>query len=161
MKNEKLYSVEREYPVALSTLWDAWMDADALQIWYSPTDLSVVPDSVISEPVVGGWWTVAVDVSAHGFNAYFWGTYSELEENKKIVHSLSYSQDASEFAARDLTALAHRIEIDFEDRGASSWVRFTQIGELPEGQAEQAKAGMESYFDNLAKFLSMKSLGQV
>jgi len=150
----KLYSVEREYPVKVSTLWDAWMNAEALQIWYSPTDLSVVPNSVVSEPAVGGWWTVGVDVSQYGFNAYFWGTYSEIEINKRIVHSLNYSQDESEFAARELSSLAHNIEIDFEDRGAKSWVRFSQFGELPEGQAEQAKAGMESYFDNLALYLA-------
>jgi uncharacterized protein YndB with AHSA1/START domain len=150
----KLYSVEREYPVAVSELWSAWMEADAIQLWYSPTDLSVVPGSVVSEPIVGGWWTVAVDVSAHGFNAYFWGTYSEIEVNKKIVHTLSYSQDATEFAARVITADAHVIHIDFEDRGASSWVSFTQFGDLPADQAEGAKAGMESYFDNLGIYLS-------
>jgi uncharacterized protein YndB with AHSA1/START domain len=88
----KLYSVEREYPVAVTALWDAWMDADALQSWYSPTDLKVLPGSVVSEPVLGGWWTVAVDVS--------------------------------------------------------------QFGELPADQAEGAKAGMESYFDNLGAFLA-------
>ena len=150
----KLYSVEREYPVAISTLWDAWMGADALQTWYSPTDLAVVPGSVVSEDRVGGLWTVGVDVSKFGFNAYFWGTYSEIEKNKKIVHSLSYSQDLAEFEAHDLNAPAHRIEIDFEDRGESSWVRFTQFGELPADQAEGAKAGMESYFDNLGLYLS-------
>jgi uncharacterized protein YndB with AHSA1/START domain len=150
----KLYSVEREYPVAVSALWSAWMDADALQVWYSPTDLKVVPGTVVSEPIVGGWWTVAVDVSAHGFNAYFWGTYSEIEVNKKIVHTLSYSQDAAEFAAREITGQAHIIQIDFEDRGASSWVSFTQFGDLPADQAEGAKAGMESYFDNLGIYLT-------
>ncbi len=151
---DKLYSVEREYPVQVSQLWKAWMDADALQAWYSPTDLSVVPGSVISEPHDGGWWTVGVDVSAHGFNAYFWGTYSELEENQRIVHSMNYSQDATEFAARVITEDAHRIEIDFEDRGDCAWVRFAQFGELPADQAEGAKAGMESYFDNLSRYLS-------
>ncbi len=150
----KLYSVEREYPVAVSALWSAWMDAQALQVWYSPTDLKVVPGTVVSEPIVGGWWTVAVDVSAHGFNAYFWGIYSEIEVNKKIVHSLSYSQDAAEFAAREITGQAHIIQIDFEDRGASSWVSFTQFGDLPAEPAEGAKAGMESYFDNLGNYLS-------
>jgi len=43
--------------------------------------------------------------------------------------------------------------LDFEDRGVNSWVKFSQFGELPEGQAEQAKAGMESYFDSLSNFL--------
>jgi uncharacterized protein YndB with AHSA1/START domain len=150
----KLYSVEREYPVHVSQLWKAWMDADALQAWYSPTDLSVVPGSVLSEARDGGWWTVGVDVSAHGFNAYFWGTYSELKKNERIVHSMNYSQDPAEFAARIITSDAHRIEIDFEDRGESSWVRFAQYGEMPAEQAEGAKAGMESYFDNLSRYLS-------
>jgi uncharacterized protein YndB with AHSA1/START domain len=150
----KLYSVEREYPVAVMALWDAWMDADALQSWYSPTDLKVVPGSVVSENVVGGWWTVAVDVSQFGFNAYFFGTYSELLENKRIVHSMNYTQDAAEFAARVITPDAHTIQIDFEDRGVSSWVSFTQFGELPADQAEGAKAGMESYFDNLGIYLA-------
>ncbi len=150
----KLYSVEREYPVAVSALWDAWMNPDALSAWYSPTDLSVLQGSVVSENKVGGWWTVGVDVTKYGFNAYFWGTYSELDENKRIVHSMNYSQDETEFAARKIDEHAHRIEVDFEDRGSSSWVRFSQFGEMPEGQAEQAQAGMESYFDNLAKYLS-------
>ena len=150
----KLYSVEREYPVAVKALWDAWMDADALQNWYSPTDLKVVPGSVVSENVVGGWWTVGVDVSQFGFNAYFFGTYSELLDNKRIVHSMNYTQDAAEFAARVITPDAHTIQIDFEDRGASSWVSFTQFGELPADQAEGAKAGMESYFDNLGIYLA-------
>lgn len=150
----KLYSVEREYPVAVAALWHAWMDESALQDWYSPTDLSVVPGSVVSEPTVGGWWTVAVDVSAHGFNAYFFGKYSELIENKKIVHSMNYTQDVAEFNARVIDDLAHRIEIDFEDRGGKSWVSFTQFGELPADQAEGAKAGMESYFDNLGRYLA-------
>ena len=150
----RLYSVEREYPVKVSQLWHAWMDESALQDWYSPTDLSVVPGSVVSEPVVGGWWTVGVDVSAHGFNAYFFGTYSELIENQKIVHSMNYTQDENEFKARVITDEAHRIEIDFEDRGENSWVSFTQFGELPADQAEGAKAGMESYFDNLGRYLA-------
>ena len=151
---KQLYAVERKYPVAVKALWDAWMDADALQVWYSPTDLKVVPGSVVSEPFNGGWWTVGVDVSQFGFNAYFFGTYSELSENKRIVHSMNYTQDAAEFAARVITPDAHTIHIDFEDRGANSWVRFTQFGELPAEQAEGAKAGMESYFDNLGFYLS-------
>jgi hypothetical protein len=58
-------------------------------------------------------------------------------------------------AARKIDELAHRIEIDFEARGDSSWVRFTQFGELPADQAEGAKAGMESYFDNLGLYLGL------
>jgi hypothetical protein len=33
-------------------------------------------------------------------------------------------------------------------------VKFSQYGELPPGQAVQAQAGMESYFDSLEAYLS-------
>lgn len=152
--SEPLYSVEREYPVAIDRLWQAWVDADALERWYCPTDLSVVPGSVVSEPVVGGWWTVAVDASAYGHIAYFYGRYTEVVPNVRLVHNLAYTQSADEFAARDESAPFHVIHVDFEDRGASSWVRFSQYGELPPDQVPLAKAGMTSYFDNLAAFLA-------
>ena len=58
--NNLLYSVEREYPVAVETLWNAWVEADALEDWYHPTDLAVLPGSVTSDATVGGWWTVSV-----------------------------------------------------------------------------------------------------
>lgn len=151
-----LYSVEREYPVSIDALWKAWVDADALEQWYCPTALRVLPGSVVSDARVDGWWTVGVDVQEYGFVAYFYGTYSEVVPNKRLVHSLYYTQDAAEFATRDLTLEHHRIEIDFEDRAGSSWVRFSQFGELPEGEAPRAKEGMESYFDNLGLFVSRK-----
>ncbi len=135
-------------------MWHAWTDAEALEQWYSPTVLSVLPGTVVSEPVVGGWWTVGVDVPDNGFVAYFFGKYSEVVDKSRLVHTLNYTQDAAEFLARVETPDRHIIEIEFESRGDSSWVRFAQFGELPEGQAELAQAGMESYFDNLERFIS-------
>lgn len=152
--SEFLYSVEREFDATVDQMWDAWTDAAALEQWYSPTVLSVLSGSVVSEPVVGGWWTVGVDVPDNGFVAYFFGKYSEFVPKSRLVHTLNYTQDAAEFAARVETPERHIIEIDFESRGDKTWARFAQFGELPEGQAEQAQAGMESYFDNLELFLN-------
>lgn len=154
MTDSELYFVEREYAVSIDQLWSAWTSPEKLEQWYSPTDLSVVPGSAVSENVVGGRWAIGVDVTAQGFNAYFWGSYSEVEQNKKLVHTLCYSQDEKEFEARDDDPLAHTIVIDFEDRGGKSWCRFTQFGEMPAEQAEMSRQGMVSYFDNLEKFLA-------
>lgn len=150
----RLYSVEREYSVAVASLWSAWTSPEKLEQWYSPTFLSVVPGSAVSENEVGGRWAIAVDVSANGFNAYFWGRFSEVELHKKLTHTLCYSQDEDEFIARSDEAESHQIVIDFEDRGESSWVRFTQYGEMPAEQAEASREGMESYLDNLEQFLA-------
>ena len=149
-----LYSVEREFDLPVEILWDAWVDATALEAWYHPTDLSVVPGSVTSEPEVGGAWSVAVDVPSEGFVAYFYGKYTEVVEQKLLAHTLCYTQSAQEFAARDESAPHHRIVIDFDSRGMYSWVKFSQYGELPDGEAVRAQAGMESYFDSLAAFLA-------
>jgi uncharacterized protein YndB with AHSA1/START domain len=148
-----LYFVEREYPVDLAKLWSAWVEADQLQQWYSPQVLEVVPDSATSEAVVGGTWAIAIDVSVNGFNAYFWGKYTEVKIQEKLVHTMFYSQDELEFNLRGDDQSHHVIEIDFEARGTSSWVRFSQFGQMDAEQAEASKDGMESYFDNLASFL--------
>ena len=153
MKEDFLYCVEREYPYPIERLWAAWTNAAALEQWYSPKDLSVVPGSVISDAVVGGWWTVAVDVTVYGFNAYFYGRYTSVDPLIQLEHRMAYTQSAEEFAARDESMPSHRIVIDFEERGHVTWVRFSQFGELPEGQVEQTQQGMESYFDSLGEYL--------
>lgn len=149
-----LYSVEREYQVPVSKLWDAWTDPTQISQWYCPTDLAVLKNSTVSEPVVGGWWTTAVEVAQFNMVAYFYGKYTELIPNKLIVHSLYYTESVEDFEARDLAAPSHEIRVELDDRGQKSWAKFSQFGELPEGQAQLAQAGMESYFDNLEKFLS-------
>lgn len=154
-----LYSVERQFDLPVEILWDAWIDADALESWYHPVDLSVVPGTVTSDAVPGGEWSVAVDVPEMGFVAYFWGCYTEVVDQERLVHTLSYSQSAEEFALRDPEAPHHRIVIEFDSRGMYSWVKFSQYGELPDGEAVQAQAGMESYFDSLEAFLAAGAAG--
>lgn len=149
-----LYFVEREYPVSLDRLWKAWTDAAELQGWYCPTDLTNVPGSVVSDAVVGGWWTVAVDASAYGHIAYFYGKYTEVVPQTLLVHTMHYTQDEAEFRARDLDTPQSIIRIDLEAREGGAWSRFSQFGELPAEQVPLARAGMESYFDNLARHLA-------
>jgi uncharacterized protein YndB with AHSA1/START domain len=149
-----LYSVEREYPVSIGDLWSAWTDPKKLEAWYFPTALKSVPGATESELRLGGLWACGVDVAEYGFVAYFYGKYTKIEHEKLIEHTLHYTQSKEEFQAKDFETESHLIVLDFEDRGESSWVKFSQYGELPEGQAAQAQAGMESYLDSLSKFLS-------
>jgi len=149
-----LYSVDREYPVSINDLWSAWTDPAKLEAWYFPTALKSVPGATTSELNIGGLWTCAVDVAQFGFVAYFFGKYTKIEQEKQIEHTLHYTQSKEEFEAKDFETESHLIVLDFEDRGESSWVKFSQYGELPEGQAAQAQAGMESYLDSLSNFFT-------
>jgi hypothetical protein len=67
---------------------------------------------------------------------------------------MHYTQSLEEFEAANLSTPAHRVVVEFDDRGERSWVKFSQFGQLPEGQAEQAQAGMQSYLDSLEVFLA-------
>jgi len=149
-----LYSVEREYPVSLERLWKAWTDATELESWYFPKDLDSTKGATVSELSIGGLWTCGVEVPEQGFTAYFFGKYTKIENNKLLEHTLHYTTSSEEFVAKDFETESHLIRIEFEDRGSSSWSKFSQFGELPEGQAEMAQAGMTSYFESLAQFLA-------
>ena len=149
-----LYSVEREYAVDLNTLWDAWVDAQKLEAWYHPTDLENVPGLTESEAVDGGIWTVAVDVPAYGFAAYFFGRYNDVRPLQSLEHTMHYTQSLEEFQARDFDSPSHLVRVEFEARGQKSWVKFSQFGEMPEEQIALTTQGMESYFDSLQNFLN-------
>lgn len=154
MKQEFLYSVEREYPVSMETMWDAWTEPSALEAWYHPTVLSNLPGSATSQTHLGGVWSIAVDVPEYGFVAYFWGQYLDVQKGKRLEHTMIYSQDEAEFVLKDQERPAHRVVVDFEERAGGTWVRFSQYGEMPEEQIEATTAGMQSYFDSLGEYLS-------
>jgi uncharacterized protein YndB with AHSA1/START domain len=149
-----LYSVEREFFHPISALWSAWTDPEKLENWYHGTAHACVAGATVSDFRVGGIWAVGIDVVSHNFVGYFYGTYQRIQPNSRIEHTMHYTESAEEFVIKDMTTPSHDIVIDFEERGNSTWVKFSQFGELPEGQAQQAQAGMESYFDSLGNFLS-------
>lgn len=148
-----LYFVERQFSYPIQRLWQAWTNPQELENWYCPIYLTVIPGSAISEPVLGGRWAIAVDVSPNGFNAYFWGSYKEVEQNRKLVHELCYSQDELEFALQEAQPDSHLVQIDFLEQADGCTVRFSQFGEMDQEQSEASKEGIESYFDNLAQHL--------
>jgi uncharacterized protein YndB with AHSA1/START domain len=154
MSQPFLYSVEREFPVPVESLWRAWTDASELEAWYHPTDLTSTKGATASDLTIGGLWSCGVDVPTHDFTAYFYGQYTKIIANELLEHTMHYTQSAEEFVDKDFTTPSHHIVIEFQDRGHSSWVKFSQYGELPEGEEKQAQAGMNSYLESLAQFLA-------
>jgi len=154
MTQQFLYSVEREYSVSIDRLWMAWTDATELESWYHPTDLSSTKGAIVSNLSIGGLWSCGVEVPEHGFTAYFFGQYTKIMQNELVEHTLHYTTSAEEFVKKDFSTESHLIRIEFENRGSNSWSKFSQFGELPEGQAEMAQAGMTSYLESLAQHLA-------
>lgn len=151
---DALYFVEREFDHDSTRVWRAWTVSAELEQWYSPTVLSVVPGSAVSDLKVGGRWAIAVNVPMNDMVAYFWGRYTEVVPLLRIEHTLSYSEDESDFIAHDDGAPFHEIVIDFSPTERGTRVQFSQFGEMPAEQAEASREGMESYFDSLEMFLN-------
>jgi len=155
VNSEPAYSVEREFDIPLEILWAAWTDPDALAVWYHGVGMTTVADSVQSDAQVGGAWSVAIDVPDFEFVAYFYGEYTAVVDQARLEHTMYYTQSQQEFAARDMSGEHHNIRIEFEAKDFRSWVKFSQFGDLPESEALQAQAGIESYFDSLSEYLSV------
>ena len=154
MTKHFLYSGERDYPVSIDRLWEAWTDPVELEAWYFPTDLSSTKGATVSELKVDGLWACGVEVPTHGFTAYFFGRYTKIVNHQLLEHTLHYTTSAQEFAKKDFSTESHLIRVEFQNRGSSSWSKFSQFGELPDGQAEMAQAGMNSYLVSLAQHLA-------
>ena len=154
MQPSLLYSVEREYSVPIEQLWRAWTDAAELEKWYHPVDLSSTKGATVSELKLGGLWSCGVEVAALDYTAFFFGQYTRIVEYELLEHTLHYTESAEEFTQLDFSSDSHLIQIEFQARGESAWCKFSQFGELPDGQAEMAKAGMNSYLESLALYLA-------
>ncbi len=152
--SEHLYTVEREFAVPVGALYLAWADADQLATWYGPEGFTSPRESVTMEPVVGGRWSATVVVPMDGSKHHFYGEILAAVPDEQLDYSMLYTNDDAVFNARDLSGPAHRVELRFATRGDRSWMSFSQFGELPEGMAEGAKSGMESYFNSLEAFLN-------
>ena len=156
MKLDFLYSVEREFDSSIEKIWEVWTQSSHLENWYHPTDLLNVPGLTTSEPTIGGKWSVAVDVPAHNVVAYLYGIYLEVDFHEKLEHTMLYTQSREEFDAKDLSKDFHKVVVEFREHGSKTWVKFSHLGEMPEGEPARALAGMESYFDSLANYLIEK-----
>lgn len=153
MTRPLLYSVEREFDCTVEVLWAAWTQADQLQAWYHPAQLSGIEGATESELEVGGLWSCGVSAPQYNVTAFFYGLYTQISPCEMIEHTMHYTESRDEFEAKDMTAPSHLVVVNFESRGARSWVKYSQFGEMPEGQEKQAQAGMESYLDSLELFL--------
>jgi hypothetical protein len=114
----------------------------------------VKTDSTLSNPEEGGLWKNAVETPENMGTAYFWGRYQTVEPFAKAEHTLFYSTEEADFEAADESGPSHIVVLDFEARDGGAWVRYSQFGEMPAEMAEGARMGMETYLDNLHKFLS-------
>ena len=149
-----LYTVERVIDAPIASLWTLWTDPDHLAAWYGPVGFNSPRESVTMEPHLGGAWSATVVAPMDGSHHHFYGVITEISEPNVLHYSMRYTNDDDVFAARDRSSEAHEVVITLDEVEGGVRMTFSQIGTFPEGQAEQAKAGIESYFDSFESHLA-------
>lgn len=145
--------VRRELDASPQALWQAFTDAEALAAWYHPVGFSTPRDSVSTDAVVGGRWSATVVVPADSSEHHFFGRYQKVEQPNLLEYSMYYAAGDAIATAKE-EGPTHTVTIVIEAHGVGSRVTYLEYGLLPKGQSVLAQAGMESYFDSLAEYLS-------
>ncbi len=145
--------VRRDMAAPPSAVWHAFTSADALAAWYHPVGFSTPRESVTSDARVGGRWSASVVVPMDGSAHHFFGRYRVVEQPSVLEYSMYYAA-GDDLASATESGPSHTVIVVIEALGAGSRVTLLEYGLLPAGEAVNAQAGMESYFDSLAEFLS-------
>jgi activator of HSP90 ATPase len=120
MKNEFTLTVKIE--VGAEDIYHAWLTSDG------HSAMTGSPAKVDGR--AGGDFTA--------WDGYIWGTFLELEKDRKIVQSWR----TSEFPEQ---AQDSRVEILLEEKGGETKITLVHT-DIPEGQAESYKQGWEDFY---------------
>jgi activator of HSP90 ATPase len=127
MKNEFTLTVKIE--VGAEGIYHAWLTSDG------HSAMTGSPAKVDGR--AGGDFTA--------WDGYIWGSFLELEQDRKIVQSWRTSEFPEE--AED-----SRVEIMLEEKGGETQITLVHT-DIPEGQAESYKQGWEDfYFKPMKKY---------
>jgi uncharacterized protein YndB with AHSA1/START domain len=126
--------VEETYPVPPAKIYEVWLDADA------HGRFTGAPAMI--DPVVGGKHTAHDD--------YIWGTFLELEPQRRIVQA---------WRTTEFPAEAHDSRVEVLLEAIEGGTRVTILhSNIPEGQGERYRHGWRDfYLDPLKSFLMLKS----
>lgn len=133
------FVLEREYPVPLERVWEAFADAEVKRKWFGSSDDFI--DVERSEDFrVGG---VAIADAHHGQGgplSQFRATYTDIVEHARIVYTYDMWLDGAH-ASTSITTIV------FEPVGQSTRLTFTEQGvhlDGVHGRGSDAAAGREA-----------------
>lgn len=120
MKNQ--FTLTATFPAKAETIYKAWLTTQGHTL--------MTGSPAKAEGRVNGEFTA--------WDGYIWGTFLELEENRKIVQAWRTSEFPED--AED-----SRVEIVLEEAGGKTTLTLIHK-DIPEGQAENYKTGWEDFY---------------
>jgi uncharacterized protein YndB with AHSA1/START domain len=142
MSDDRTLRIERTYRAPIEAVFDAWTSEEVLRRWWH-TERDWETTEAEVELRVGGTIRVVMrdphkDVEYGGS-----GHYTEIERPRRLAFTWIWDGHTT----RTL------IELDLEERGGVTTVRFTQSGLWDEEAVRDHDEGWRKFFDNLQRTL--------
>ncbi len=138
-------SITRSFDAPPTSVFAAWTDPTQFSRWFGSETTTV--DEVSMDVRIGGSWRARMLLD-DGTEIGWHGAYQELEPPRRLVMTLS-DRPGDQFEL---------VTVDLVDRGGRTEMTFTQTGgHMPPEQYRQAEQGWQTFFDDLAAGLAVRS----
>jgi uncharacterized protein YndB with AHSA1/START domain len=148
--------VERTMSAPVEKVWKLWNDPESMKQWWGPKDYSA--PVIKSDFRVGGAFLLSMR-SPKGEMFWNTGTYKEIVTNKKIVSSLSFSDENGKAVPGSDAPVpgewpdAITITVAFSDADGKTTVAITEAG-IPLIMKWFAGMGWQQQFDKFEALLA-------
>lgn len=155
-KNSSTVYAERTFPAPVEKVWTLWNDPESMRKWWGPKDYTA---PVIKNDLrVGGSFLLSMR-SPKGEMFWNTGTYKEIVANRKIVSTLSFSDENGKLIPGSEVKLpgtwpdAILLTVEFRETGGQTRVAIKEVG-IPLIMKLFATLGWQQQFDKFEELLS-------
>ena len=149
-------STERTFSARVADVWRVWNDADSIKKWWGPKGYTaLVARNDVRE---GGGFLWAMQ-SEQGRMFWNTGTYKEVVPNKKIVSTMSFSNENGKIIPGSQVSVPGRwpnditVIVEFNEPEGKARVTVTEVG-VPLIAYPFMKIGWAQQFDKIQLLLS-------
>jgi uncharacterized protein YndB with AHSA1/START domain len=132
--------LQRTFEAPAARVFDAWTSEEVMRRWFYGQPGWETPLAEV-DLRVGGAVRVVMRNPGNGEDHGGGGTYTEVDPPRRLAFTWAWDSDDDGREAL--------IEIDFEEAGGATTVRFTHSGLRDEASARDHEEGWNTCFDNL------------
>ncbi|MGA1987950.1 MAG: SRPBCC domain-containing protein [Candidatus Sulfotelmatobacter sp.] len=142
---------ERTFNAPVADVWRVWNDADSIQKWWGPKGYSAL---VVRNDVREGGSYLWAMKSAQGRSFWNTGTYKEVVANKKIVSTMSFSNENGKTIPGSQVSVPGQwpneltVIVEFSESEGKAKVTVTEVG-IPLIVYPLTKIGWAQQFDKI------------
>jgi uncharacterized protein YndB with AHSA1/START domain len=150
MENKEIQlNAEKEFPVPVERLYQAWIDPEALKQWWHPMGNQLQRAQTKPEKGSKVEYVFANDQGDHSFTIN--GTYKEVEEGKKLAYTWNWQVPDAAVGNSEFL-----LTVVFSPAGNGSRIAVTQANFKDEEAVQPHHEGWEKGLNDLHRFLSQQ-----